>query len=73
MAHSIGEVEAFVGISSALLINVGTLTDGWVRRGAGLLDAGRLLDAGSPHIQRRACRARCAARGPASQPCSARP
>lgn len=27
-AHSIGEVEDFVGISSALLINVGTLSDG---------------------------------------------
>jgi hydroxyethylthiazole kinase-like sugar kinase family protein len=28
-AHSVGEVEDFVGIASALLINVGTLSDDW--------------------------------------------
>lgn len=29
-AHSIQEVEDFVGIASALLVNVGTLTPDWV-------------------------------------------
>lgn len=36
-AHSIGEVEDFVGIASAVLINVGTLSDDVSCRGAGVL------------------------------------
>jgi hydroxyethylthiazole kinase len=30
MAHSLDEVEEFVGIASALLINMGTLSSDWV-------------------------------------------
>eukprot|EP00887_Chlorella_sp_A99_P006894 scaffold2.g6894.t1 len=48
MAHSIGEVEAFVGISSALLINVGTLSDEWV--GAMKLAAAEARRRGTPWV-----------------------
>ena len=30
MAHSLDEVEQFVGIASALLVNMGTLESSWV-------------------------------------------
>lgn len=48
MAHSIAEVEAFVSIASALLINVGTLSDGWV--GGMKLGAQRAVELSKPWV-----------------------
>jgi hydroxyethylthiazole kinase-like sugar kinase family protein len=47
-AHSIAEVEAFVSIASALLINVGTLSDGWV--GGMKLGAQRAVELSKPWV-----------------------
>ncbi|PSC74808.1 Hydroxyethylthiazole kinase isoform A [Micractinium conductrix] len=48
MAHSIGEVEDFVGIASALLVNVGTLSDDWV--GGMRLGAQAAVAGGKPWV-----------------------
>ncbi|KAI7844450.1 hypothetical protein COHA_001954 [Chlorella ohadii] len=48
MAHSIAEVEDFVGIASAVLINVGTLSDDWV--GGMKLAAKKAVELGKPWV-----------------------
>ncbi|EFN53626.1 hypothetical protein CHLNCDRAFT_53510 [Chlorella variabilis] len=48
MAHSIGEVEDFVALASAVLINVGTLSEGWV--GGMKLAAARAGRLGKPWV-----------------------
>ncbi|PNW81666.1 hypothetical protein CHLRE_06g255350v5 [Chlamydomonas reinhardtii] len=48
MAHSLDEVEAFVGISSALLVNMGTLSPEWVA--AKKLAARRAVELGKPWV-----------------------
>ena len=47
-AHSIGEVEDFVALASAVLINVGTLSEGWV--GGMKLAAARAGRLGKPWV-----------------------
>ncbi|HEU4456906.1 MAG TPA: hydroxyethylthiazole kinase [Longimicrobium sp.] len=48
MVHSVEEVEEFVGISSALLINIGTLSPPWVE--AMMLAADRAASLGKPWV-----------------------
>ncbi|KXZ48209.1 hypothetical protein GPECTOR_29g115 [Gonium pectorale] len=48
MAHALDEVEAFVGISSALLVNMGTLSADWVA--AKKLAARKAVELGKPWV-----------------------
>lgn len=48
MAHSLDEVESFIGISSALLVNMGTLDSNWIA--AKKLAAKRAVELGKPWV-----------------------